>query len=130
MENGSKIKRFEDLIAWQIARKVTNAVYALAKAPLVSRDYGFVDQIRRAAVSIMNNIAEGYERGSNKDFAKFLFISRSSAGEVRSMLYVALDQKYIDQKTFEELLQLCEKCSRTIWSLTKSIKAKPDWTEL
>jgi len=129
MKQECKIEKFEDLIAWQIAKDITNYIYDLTKKPPVSNDYGFVDQIRRSAVSIMNNIAEGYERGSNKDFAKFLFISRGSAGEVRSMLYVALDQKYIDQKAFKEILQLCEKCSRAIWGLIKSIKAKPDWIE-
>jgi len=86
-----KIQRFEDLEAWQIARELTNQIYTITKKESIRRDYGFVDQIRRAVISIMNNIAEGFERGSNKDFVKFLFIARGSAGEVLSMLYVGLD---------------------------------------
>jgi len=91
----SEIRRFEDLKAWQYGRDITNTVYSLTKKQQFRSDYGLVDQIRRASVSIMNNIAEGFERGSNRDFVKFLFISRGSAGEVRSLLYVALDQNYI-----------------------------------
>lgn len=77
------IKRFEDLDTWQVARELTKRVYSLTRDDLVARDFAFIDQIRRSAVSIMNNIAEGFERGSNKDFAKFVFIARGSAGEVR-----------------------------------------------
>lgn len=88
-----------------------------------------MDQFRRAAVSIMNNIAEGFERGSNKDFIRFLFVARGSAGEVRSMLYVALDQGYIDHETFQSLSDLSRKCSRTIWGLIKSLGSKSGWVE-
>ncbi|MBT7064832.1 MAG: four helix bundle protein [Verrucomicrobia bacterium] len=122
-------RRFEDILGWQMGRELTREVYAITREGAVSRDFGFIDQIRRAAVSIMNNIAEGYERGSNRDFAKFLFIARGSAGEVRSMLYVALDHEYIDQPTFDRLHKDCAKCSRTIWGLIKAIKSKPNWQE-
>ena len=103
----SKIHRFEDIEAWQLARELTVEVYRLTLKEDFHRDYGMKDQIRRASVSIMNNIAEGFERGSNKDFAKFLFISRGSAGEVRSLLYVAKDLGYISEQEFEKNRTLC-----------------------
>jgi len=90
--------RFEELGAWKMARDLANLIYVLSRESGFSKDYGFKDQIQRAAVSVMNHIAEGFERGRNKDFATFLFIARGSVGEVRSLLYLALDQKYI---TFE-----------------------------
>ena len=107
-----KIQRFEDLEAWQIARELTNQIYTITKKESICRDFGFVDQIRRAAISIMNNIAEGFERGTNKDFAKYIFIARGSAGEVRSMLYVALDQEYLTGATFKQCHELSIRCSQ------------------
>ena len=106
-----KIQRFEDLTAWQIARELTNQIYSVTKEESLSRDFVFIDQIRKAALSVMNNISEGFERGSNKDFAKFLFIARGSAGEVRSMLYIALDQNYINVETFDRCLEVSVRCS-------------------
>jgi four helix bundle protein len=81
-----KIERFEDIIAWQKAKELSVRVYSLFSE---SRDFGFRDQIERASVSVMNNIAEGFERKSNKEFIHFLFIAKGSCGEVRSMLYLA-----------------------------------------
>ncbi|MCP5487536.1 MAG: four helix bundle protein [Verrucomicrobia bacterium] len=89
------VKKFEELDCWQVARELTREVYALTVGDDCRRDFGFVDQIRRASVSIMNNVAEGFERGSDKEFIKFLYIARASAGEVRSMTYVGLDQGYL-----------------------------------
>ena len=106
----SDIKRFEDLDAWKLGRTLTNRVYAITKDAPAARDYGFTDQLRRAAVSVMSNVAEGFDRGSNKDFAKFLFIARGSAAEVRSLLYVALDQSYITNEEFDECRDLCIRC--------------------
>lgn len=97
------IERFEDIEAWKDARNLVNHIYQITKTIPFSNDWGLKDQIQRAAVSIMSNIAEGYERGSNKEFVQFLFIARASAGEVRSLLYVALDQKYLDDPTFDKL---------------------------
>ena len=111
-----KIKRFEDLEAWQIARELTNQIYAITKKEFIARDFGFVDQIRKAAISTMNNVSEGFERGSNKDFAKFLFIARGSAGEVRSMLYIALDQQYVATETFNHCYDICVRCSQLCWA--------------
>ena len=89
-------KRFEDLRIWQQSRVLANEVYDTLSN---CRDYGFRDQIQRAAVSSMNNIAEGFERRSTKDFGHFLDIAKASPGEVRSMLYLAEDRKYIDAET-------------------------------
>ncbi len=96
-------QRFEDLECCQLAKELTNAIYAWTARGRASKDYGFVDEIRRAAVSVMNNIAEGHERGSNKDFVKFLYIARGSAGEVRNMLYIGCDQGYLDPSTLDQM---------------------------
>ncbi|MEI6971767.1 MAG: four helix bundle protein [bacterium] len=114
---------------WQIARVLSRDAYAIAST-ISQRDYGFCDQIRRASVSVMNNIAEGFERGSNKDFMKYLFISRGSCGEVRSLCYVALDQEYITQAQFDNLTGQCRQCSAAIWGLIKSLSKTSTWTEI
>ena len=121
------LTRFEDLEAWKIARELTNLIYKITKEGPITRDYGFIDQIRRAVLSIMNNIAEGFERGSNKDFAKFIFIARGSAGEVRSMLYIAIDQGYISRETFDCTYNLCVRCSQLCWGLIKHLQKNSDW---
>jgi len=97
-----KIKDFEDLECWQQARKFVNIIYDLTRKESFRKDYMLVDQIRRAAVSTMSNIVEGFYRYSNKEFIRFLDISRSSLGESISHLYVALDQNYVNQKEFSE----------------------------
>ena len=94
------IERFEDLEAWKIAREVTKEIYRVSKNDLFIRDFGLRDQICRASVSIMSNIAEGFERDGNKEFVNFLSIAKGSSGEVRSQLYVALDQNYISENEF------------------------------
>ena len=99
----AKIEKFEDMEVWKEARKVAKAVYSCSRQGEFSRDFGLRDQLQRAAVSVMSNIAEGYERGTNKEFIQFLFIAKGSAGEVRSQLYIALDLGYIDQDTFGQL---------------------------
>lgn len=98
-----KVERFEDLDIWQQSRKITNNIYTACREDQFSKDFGLRDQIQRAAVSIMSNIAEGFERGTNKEFVQFLFIAKGSAGEVRSQLYVAHDLGYIKQDTFDSL---------------------------
>ena len=98
-----KIERFEDINAWQNARILVKNVYQITSKGAFSKDYGLRDQIQRAVVSIMSNIAEGFERRGNKEFSQFLFVSKASAGEVRSLLYVAKDIGYIDERIFNEL---------------------------
>ncbi len=119
--------RFEDLDAWKVARELANLIYVFGRESGVSKDYGFKDQIQRAAVSVMNNIAEGFERGSNKDFAKFMFIARGSTGEVRSLLYLAIDQKYITEEQFSEAYNLCVRESQLCWGLIKHLQKNSGW---
>jgi len=120
-------KHFEDLDAWNVSRELANLVYSFSREGALAKDYGFCDQIQRAAVSVMNNIVEGFERGSNKDFAKFLFIARASAGEVRSMLYLALDQKYITAEQFKKAYDLCVRESQLCWGLIKHLQKNSGW---
>ena len=108
------VRCFEDFKIWQDARLLVNQVYLYTAGV---KDYGFNDQVRRAAVSVMNNIAEGYEAGGNVMFKKFLQISRGSCGEVRSMLYLAKDLKYIDQIKVNGLLSDCMVLSKGISKL-------------
>ena len=89
------VKDFEDLEIWKEARRLTCEIYDLSKDAKFSKDFGLRNQMQRAAVSIMSNIAEGFERGGNQEFVQFLYIAKGSCGELRSQLYVALDQAYI-----------------------------------
>jgi len=97
-----KAKSFEDLRVWQDARVFVKSIYTLTSLTKLNKDYGLKDQIQRAAVSIMNNISEGFERDNNRQFLNFLSYAKGSAGEVRSMLYVAYDLKYIDKNDFDK----------------------------
>ena len=98
-----KIDRFEDMIAWQLARKLVNAIYSVSNKTEFAKDFGTRDQIRRAASSVMHNIAEGFDAGSDAEFIRFLRYSLRSASETQSHLYTALDQGYIKKKQFDEL---------------------------
>ena len=109
-----RIKRFEEIKAWQEARALTNMVYGVSKHQNFAKDFGLRDQIRRAVISVMSNIAEGYESQSKNDFVKFLYYAKRSAGEVRSQLYVALDQKYLSAKEYESLFGQAELCVKMI----------------
>jgi four helix bundle protein len=99
----ASIEKFEDMDVWQQARVMAKSIYSISGEGKLSKDYGLRDQIQRAAVSVMSNIAEGFERGSNKEFIQFLFIAKGSAGEIRSQLYVAFDQGYIPENKFKTL---------------------------
>ena len=123
----SDIKAFEDLECWRYARELTTLVYRSTATVLGAKDFSFADQMRRAAISVMNNIAEGYERDTNVDTTRFLFIAKASAGEVRSMSYSGLDLGYFDARTFEEIQQLAIRCSKTTWGLIKSLNSKSNW---
>ena len=96
-------KRFEEIESWKRARKLTSRIYEVSSHGEFARDFGLKDQIRRAAVSIMSNIAEGHDRGGTGEFIQFLATAKGSAAEVRCQLYIALDQGYIDDKSFAEL---------------------------
>ena len=111
------IKYFEDLEVWKEARHLTRQVYQLTSNSKFSKDFGLRDQIQRAAVSIMSNIAEGFERGGNQEFIQFLYIAKGSCGEVRAQLYVALDQGYVAQKEADELIKSCRQLSVKISNL-------------
>jgi len=113
-----KIERFEDIIAWQKSKELSVQVYGLFEN---SKDYGFKDQIQRASVSVMNNIAEGFERRGNKEFRHFLYIAKGSCGEVRSMLYLAKELNKISEKDFVSLFQLSEEISKIISGLIKTL---------
>src|SRR6266699_2353867 len=99
----NKIEKFEDIIAWQKARVLTQEIYGCTKVGGFVRDFGLKDQIQRASVSTMANIAEGFDRGGDKEFIQFLSNSKGSCGEVKSHLYVALDQNYLSTGNFGEL---------------------------
>lgn len=115
-----KYKKFEETPVWQEARKLMNNVYALIAANKNLRnDYSLCDQLKRASYSIMLNIAEGFERGTNKDFSHFLDFAKGSAGEVRSILYIMLDNKYITAIEFNDLLKMVEGISAQLASLKK-----------
>jgi four helix bundle protein len=101
-----KIERFEDIEAWQLGRELTKRIYDATGKGSFASDFGLKDQIQRASGSVMHNIAEGFDGGSNAEFAKFLRYSQRSASEVQSQLYVALDQNYISQAEFDEIYAL------------------------
>ncbi len=113
------IQKFEDLISWQKARLLTKEIY---KALRGCRDLGFKDQIQRAAVSVMSNIAEGFESGTRQEFLNYLYIAKASSGEVRAQLYAALDIEYLNIETFKYLNNLVVECSKLISSFIKSLK--------
>ena len=118
----AKILKFEDLIAWQKARAITKDIYELSNQDLLAKDYGLRDQIRRASVSIMSNIAEGFERGGRKEFYQFLVIAKASCAELRSQLYVACYVGYINNEVFRDLNNKCEEITRIIGGLRSSIQ--------
>jgi len=119
----SKANSFEDLKAWQLARELVGAVYLLTNEARFDNDRGLKDQLRRAAVSCMANIAEGFERGSTQELIRFLNMARGSAGEVRSHLYVARDLEYIEQSSFERIQKQAIGVSRIVYSFIRSLKS-------
>ncbi len=98
-----EIKRLEDIEAWQKARQLVRDVYEITSVGAFAKDFGLRDQIRRAAISVMSNIAEGFERGGDKEFLQFLSLAKASCGEVRSQLYAAHDQKYLSEERFRSI---------------------------
>ena len=115
-------KQFEDLLFWQKSRDLTIQIYtSTSKAPFKT-DFGLREQIQRAAVSVMSNIAEGFGRGSNTEFVQFLFVAKGSLSEVKSQLYVAMDLNYISNTEFTKAYQLAEEISKIISAFIKSLK--------
>ena len=115
-------KSFEELPVWQKARDLVKYVYDLTKKENFFRDFTLIDQIRRSSTSIMYNISEGFERGSNTEFIQFLFISKGSAGETRSQFYVAFDQNYITKDEFDKGVYLCKDISGQLNGLIDYLK--------
>jgi four helix bundle protein len=113
-----KVEKFEDLICWQKARSLASETYSCFKN---NKDFSFKDQIQRAVISISNNIAEGFERKSNKEFNQFLHIAKGSCGEVRSMLYIALDLGYIHEDKFNDLYNKSHEISKVVSGLIKTL---------
>ena len=120
------IERFEDLVAWQRARVLTARIYELTRTPIFASDRGLSSQLQRASVSIISNIAEGYERGSLKEYHQYLVMAKASCAEVRSQLYVALDAGYLNHANFDEMMQLTVETSKIIGGLRASIARKLD----
>jgi four helix bundle protein len=120
------ITRFEEIEAWQTARELSRLVYLLTREGMFARDYGLHDQIRRAAVSIMSNIAEGFESRTQALFIELLGRAKGSAGEVRSQAYVALDAGYASKAQFQQMVDLAEKCSRQISRFMSYLSTYPD----
>ncbi len=116
------VKYFEDLEAWKLSRVLSKKIYNVSNDGKFTKDYGLRDQIRRAAVSIMSNIAEGYERGGNKEFIQFLSIAKASCGEVRSQLYVVMDQCYVGKLECEQLIDEFKKLSIMISNFIEYLK--------
>jgi four helix bundle protein len=115
-----KIARFEEIFAWQKAKTLSVDIYEAFKA---SMDFGFRDQIQRASVSIMNNIAEGFERQTNREFKQYLYIAKGSCAEVRSMLYLAEELKYLEKTIQSKLSQETVEVTKILNGLIKSIRS-------
>ena len=117
-----KIEKFEDIEMWQTARSLVLFIYRQTSRKPFSIDYGLKDQIQRAAVSVMSNIVEGFERGGNKEFLQFLYIAKASSAEVKSLSYVAFDLGYIDEESFNIIQNETTSVSRQISGLVKYLK--------
>lgn len=118
-----KIQKFEDIVAWQKARELVRIVYEITnQSEGFNKDFGLKDQIRRASVSSMSNIAEGFARSSDKEFANFLNIARGSLAEVQSQIYIALDLCYIDSAAFDTVYSLADETSRLLTNFRKYLK--------
>jgi len=117
-----KAKNFEDLAVYQHARKLTNQIYKVTRQGALAKDYGLAEQIRRSVVSIVSNIAEGFERGGNPELIQFLYIAKGSSGEVRAQLTLAFDQQYIDKQTYDVLTDQSRRISAMLSNLITHLK--------
>ncbi len=119
------IERFEDIQSWQKGRELCKLVYNVTRQSGFARDYALRDQIRRAAVSIPSNIAEGFNSQNDRTFARHLYIARASSAEVQSQAYIALDQNYIDQTSFNAIYGLCRDITRLLTRLIQYLQQSP-----
>ena len=119
------ITRFEDIEAWKTARELTRVIYALTEQGQFAKDFGLKNQIQRASVSVMSNIAEGFESRTQAKFIDYLGHAKASAGEVRSQLYIALDLKYVTQEQFDQVFDLADKASRQIARFMSYLESHP-----
>lgn len=118
----ARIERFEDIEGWKKGREFRKAIYKASKQGEFARDFSLKDQIRRAAQSVTSNIAEGFERGRNREFIQFLSDAKGSCGEVRDQLYTALDESYVTQAEFDQLYAQAVETSRLIAGFTKYLQ--------
>ena len=119
------ITRFEEIEAWETARQVTRMVYSLTNQGNFAKDFGLRNQIQRASVSIMSNIAEGFESRTKAQFLDYLGHAKASAGEVRCQLYIALDLRYVSQEDFNQVFDLADKASRQIYRFMNYLETHP-----
>lgn len=122
----SGVRRFEDLVAWQKARELNREIYTVTRIKAFSSDFSLINQVRRAAASIMSNIAEGFERGGSAEFHQYLVVAKASCGEVRSQLYLALDVGYIGEKEFRHLHGMAENVAKIIGALRVAVQRRRD----
>jgi four helix bundle protein len=120
------IRRFEDLVAWQKARVLAASVYRLCATGMIARDYEMKDQMRRAVLSVMSNVAEGFERGNPSENLMFLRYAKASCGELRSQLYVALDAEYLTEEQFTQLMNQAEEVGRLVGGLKAAVERYRD----
>jgi len=119
-----KFNSFEEIISWQKAREFNKRIYLATESNIFKKDFDFVRQIRRASLSISSNIAEGFERNTDKEFVYFLYVAKASAGEVRSQLYLAFDLDYITKQEFDKLLKSVTEISRLLSGFIKYLSPK------
>ncbi len=120
------VSRFEELVAWQKARELTREIYRVSRSGQWSKDYGLAGQIQRSAVSIMSNIAEGFERGGRAEFHQFLSTAKGSCAEVRAQLYVAYDAGYLTREEFDALRGQAEEVTRIVGGLRSAVQRQRD----
>ena len=119
----TKIERFEDIEAWKRARELVSDIYQISSTGEFTRDFALRDQMRSACISILSNIAEGFERGGNREFLQFLAFAKGSAGELRAQLYIAVDQQYITTDIFDRIVGKTTEVSRMLFGLMKYLQS-------
>jgi four helix bundle protein len=119
-----RVKVFEDLIGWQKSRKLFRLVHKITSKPPLSKDFPLRDQMRRSSLSVMSNIAEGFDKGGDREFVQFLFHAKGSCSELRSQLYAANDIGYLDEREYKEISGLAEETSKVLQGLINALKKR------